>query len=45
VDWKPFRHPQLGVVEWVVKGPPGVAIALAATADRAGTLRTEVTLD
>jgi hypothetical protein len=33
------------VVEWVVHGPRGTAIALTATADRAGTVRTEVTLD
>jgi murein tripeptide amidase MpaA len=33
------------VVEWVVRGPRGAAIALTATADRAGTVRTEVTLD
>jgi len=28
-----------------VRGPRGTAIALTATADRAGTVRTEVTLD
>ncbi|MFY9509786.1 MAG: M14 family metallopeptidase [Rubrivivax sp.] len=33
------------VVEWVVQGPAGTAIALTASADRAGTVRTEVTLD
>jgi murein tripeptide amidase MpaA len=33
------------VVEWVVRGPRGAAIALTASADRAGTVRTEVTLD
>jgi hypothetical protein len=33
------------VCEWVVRGPRGTAIALSATADRAGTVRTEVTLD
>ncbi len=33
------------VVEWVVRGARGTAIALAATADRAGTVRTQVTLD
>ncbi len=33
------------VAEWVVRGPRGAAIALSATADRAGTVRTEVTLD
>ena len=33
------------VVEWVVRGPQGTAIALTATADRAGSVHTEVTLD
>jgi hypothetical protein len=33
------------VVEWVVHGARGTAISLTATADRAGTVRTEVTLD
>ena len=33
------------VVEWVVSGARGTHIALSATADRAGTVRTEVTLD
>jgi murein tripeptide amidase MpaA len=33
------------VVEWVVKGAQGSTIALSASADRAGTVRTEVTLD
>ena len=33
------------VVEWVVRGARGTALALSATADRAGTVRTEVTLD
>ncbi len=33
------------VVEWVVRGPRGALIALTASADRAGTVRTEVTLD
>jgi murein tripeptide amidase MpaA len=33
------------VVEWVVHGPRGTPIALTATADRAGSVRTEVTLD
>ena len=33
------------VVEWVVNGARGTRIALTATADRAGTVRTEVTLD
>jgi Zinc carboxypeptidase len=33
------------VAEWVVRGARGSALALTATADRAGTVRTEVTLD
>ena len=33
------------VAEWVVSAPPGSRIALTAVADRAGTVRTEVTLD
>ena len=33
------------VAEWVVKAPRGTHLALTATADRAGTVRTEVTLD
>jgi murein tripeptide amidase MpaA len=33
------------VVEWVVRGPRGTAIALSATAGRAGTVHAEVTLD
>ena len=33
------------VVEWVVRGPRGTVLAMTATADRAGTVRTEVTLD
>jgi hypothetical protein len=33
------------VVEWVVRGPRGTPIGLTATADRAGTVRTEVALD
>lgn len=33
------------VVEWVVHGARGTAIALTASADRAGTVRAEVTLD
>ena len=33
------------VVEWVVSGPRGTALALTASADRAGTVRCEVTLD
>jgi len=34
-----------GIVEWVVAGARGTTLALTATADRAGTVRTEVTLD
>ncbi|OYU71797.1 MAG: carboxypeptidase [Burkholderiales bacterium PBB5] len=33
------------VAEWVVNAPRGTHIALTATADRAGTVRTEVSLD
>ena len=33
------------VAEWVVRGARGTAVALSAVADRAGTVRTEVTLD
>ncbi len=33
------------VVEWVVHGPRGATVALTASADRAGAVRTEVTLD
>lgn len=33
------------VVEWIVTGARGTAIGLTASADRAGTVRTEVTLD
>jgi murein tripeptide amidase MpaA len=33
------------VVEWVVRGPRGTVLGLSARADRAGTVRTEVTLD
>ena len=33
------------VVEWVLHGARGTAVALSATADRAGTVHTEVTLD
>ncbi len=33
------------VVEWVVRGPRGTAIALSVSADRAGTVRSDVTLD
>jgi murein tripeptide amidase MpaA len=33
------------VVEWVVRAPVGARLGLVATADRAGAVRTEVTLD
>ena len=33
------------VVEWVVRAPQGTRLALTARADRAGTVRTEVSLD
>ncbi len=33
------------VAEWIVKAPRGTHLALTASADRAGTVRTEVTLD
>jgi len=33
------------VVEWIVRAPVGTRLTLAATADRAGTVRAEVTLD
>jgi murein tripeptide amidase MpaA len=33
------------VAEWVVRAPPGTRLALSARADRAGAVRTEVTLD
>jgi len=33
------------VAEWIVKAPRGTHLGLTATADRAGTVRTEVTLD
>jgi hypothetical protein len=33
------------VVEWVVRGPRQTVLAMTATADRAGTVRCEVTLD
>ena len=33
------------MAEWVVKAPRGTHLALKATADKAGTVRTEVTLD
>ncbi len=32
------------VVEWVVSAPRGTRVAMTATADRAGTVRAEVTL-
>jgi hypothetical protein len=33
------------MIEWIVRAPQGTIVALTATADRAGTVRTEVTLD
>ena len=33
------------VAEWIVNAPVGTRLSLVATADRAGTVRTEVTLD
>ena len=33
------------MIEWIVRAPQGTTVALTATADRAGTVRTEVTLD
>src|SRR5262249_14494930 len=33
------------VAEWVVRAPRGTRIGLSANAERAGTVRTEVTLD
>jgi murein tripeptide amidase MpaA len=33
------------VAEWIVRAPVGTRLALQASADRAGTVRTEVTLD
>ena len=33
------------VVEWVVRAPRGTRLAMSARADRAGAVRTEVTLD
>jgi len=33
------------VVEWVVRGPRGASVAVTASADRAGSVRTEVMLD
>ena len=33
------------VAEWVVRAPKGTHLALSARADRAGVVRTEVTLD
>ncbi len=33
------------VAEWIVRAPRGTHIAMTASADRAGTVRTEVTLD
>lgn len=33
------------VAEWIVRAPPGTRVALSARAERAGTVRTQVTLD
>jgi hypothetical protein len=33
------------VAEWIVRGPRGARVGLSAVADRAGAVRTEVTLD
>jgi hypothetical protein len=33
------------VAEWIVNAPVGTRLSLVASADRAGTVRTEVTLD
>ncbi|MDE2615320.1 MAG: carboxypeptidase, partial [Burkholderiales bacterium] len=33
------------MAEWVVRAPKGTRLALSARADRAGTVRTEVSLD
>lgn len=33
------------VAEWIVRAPPGTRVALCARAERAGTVRTQVTLD
>lgn len=33
------------MIEWIVKAPKGTVVGLTATADRAGTVRSEVTLD
>jgi hypothetical protein len=43
----PQRDPTAdrAVVEWVVNAPAGAHIALSASADRAGSVRTEVSLD
>ncbi len=43
----PNREPTAdrAVVEWVVRAPQGTRLALTARADRAGTVRTEVSLD
>ena len=42
----PERHitGDRAVTEWVVKAPKGTVLRLTATADRAGTVRSEVTL-
>jgi murein tripeptide amidase MpaA len=45
--FQPSREitPDRAVAEWIVRGPRGAAIALGASADRAGSVRTAVTLE
>jgi murein tripeptide amidase MpaA len=44
--FQPSREitPERAVAQWVVRGPRGAAVALLASADRAGRVRTEVNL-
>ena len=44
--FQPSREitPERAVAQWVVRGPRGAAVALVASADRAGRVRTEVKL-
>lgn len=46
-SFSPNREPTAdrAVVEWVVRAPQGTRLALTARADRAGVVRTEVSLD
>ncbi len=46
-SFAPHREPTAdrAVVEWVVRAPQGTRLALTARADRAGVVRTEVSLD